>query len=84
MKIHNNVDFFLPPDLVDGSYSITWRRVGGMMPSMVTVNNGILIFPETRSEYSGQYFCIISTEYGVFQEVVTLIVLGESEISFDL
>ncbi|XP_022090462.1 basement membrane-specific heparan sulfate proteoglycan core protein-like isoform X3 [Acanthaster planci] len=62
-------------NLADGTYAITWRRLAGMMPSMVTVDNGILIFPETRAEYAGQYFCIITTGFGVFQQVVTLIVL---------
>ncbi|XP_038076283.1 basement membrane-specific heparan sulfate proteoglycan core protein-like isoform X2 [Patiria miniata] len=62
-------------NLAEGTYTITWRRLGGMMPSMVTVDNGIMTFPETRAEYSGQYFCIITTGFGVYQQVVTLIVL---------
>ena len=54
------------------------------MPSMVVVDNGILRFPETRAEYAGQYFCIISTGFGVYQQVVTLIVLGEFCRKFEL
>ncbi|XP_071805292.1 basement membrane-specific heparan sulfate proteoglycan core protein-like isoform X3 [Asterias amurensis] len=65
-------------NLVEGSYTITWRRLIGMMPPMVRVNNGLLIFPQTREEYSGQYYCIIRTSFGVefgVQQAVTLVVL---------
>ena len=64
---------------MEGAYTITWRRLIGMMPPMVRVNNGLLIFPQTREEYSGQYYCIIRTSFGVeygVQQAVTLVVLG--------
>ncbi|XP_072040765.1 basement membrane-specific heparan sulfate proteoglycan core protein-like [Amphiura filiformis] len=56
-------------------YTVTWRRVGRMMPSQVGVSDGVLYFPATRSDYSGQYYCIVGNQYGFEQDIVTLLVL---------
>lgn len=65
-----------------GSYSVTWRRVGQPMPSMVSVSSGVLTIPITREEYSGQYYCVVGNNFGYMQELVTLYVLCEWSEAF--
>ena len=57
-------------------FTITWRRVGGMMPSSVRVSDGVLYFPTTGENYAGQYYCLIGNQYGYDQDIVTLAILG--------
>ena len=57
-------------------FTVTWRRVGRMMPSTVRVSDGVLYFPTTREDYAGQYYCIIGNQYGYEQDIVTLAILG--------
>ncbi|XP_071839760.1 basement membrane-specific heparan sulfate proteoglycan core protein-like isoform X3 [Apostichopus japonicus] len=59
-----------------GTYSVTWRRVGKPMPGVVSVSGGVLTFPATRSEDSGQYYCVVGNEFGFMQELVTLYILS--------
>lgn len=45
------------------------------MPGVVSVSGGVLTFPATRSEDSGQYYCVVGNEFGFMQELVTLYIL---------
>ncbi|XP_072174592.1 basement membrane-specific heparan sulfate proteoglycan core protein-like [Diadema setosum] len=56
-------------------YTITWRRVGQRMPPSVSVSNGVLTIREVREHYSGQYYCIVESNTGYEQRLVTLYVL---------
>eukprot|EP00057_Strongylocentrotus_purpuratus_P003908 XP_003727633.2 PREDICTED: basement membrane-specific heparan sulfate proteoglycan core protein [Strongylocentrotus purpuratus] len=56
-------------------YTITWRRVSQRMPSTVSISNGLLTIPQARSQYAGQYYCIVGNEHGYQQDLVTLYVL---------
>ena len=51
---------------------------------MVSVSDGVLYFPSTRADYSGQYYCIVGNQYGFEQKLVTLIVLGKDNISYSV
>lgn len=66
---------FSSPGSPVGTYSVTWRRVGKPMPGVVSVSGGVLTFPATRSEDSGQYYCVVGNEFGFMQELVTLYIL---------